>query len=127
MHVQDEILAREFALTGIGDELKCIAYPQRACLQHLHTRFQACIWELLICQSQACTADELPDDRFRSHGVLEPESQAREYRMAAGGAAATSAGLAFNVVAAMASDAGQAVARRMQSLDFRGDEAARER
>ena len=83
--------------------------------------------ELPICQCKACSADELPDDRFRSHGVLEPESQAREYRVAAGGAAATSAGLAFNVVAAMASDAGQAVARRMQSLDFRGDEAARER
>ena len=104
-----------------------MAYQQRASPQHLHTRFHACIWELLICQSQACTADELPDDRFRSHGVLEPESQAREYRMAAGGAAATSAGLAFNVVAAMASDAGQAVARRMQSLDFRDDETARKR
>lgn len=72
-------------------------------------------------------ADELPEGRFHSHGVLDPQSQAREYRNAAGGAAATNAGQPWNVVAALANDAGNAVARRMQSLDFRGDEGARER
>ena len=75
----------------------------------------------------AAGADELPEGRFHSHGVLDPQSQAREYRNAAGGAAATNAGQPWNVVAALATDAGNAVARRMQSLDFRGDEAARER
>ena len=72
-------------------------------------------------------ADELPEGRFHSHGMLDPQSQAREYRNAAGGAAATNAGQPWNVVAALANDAGAAVARRMQSLEFRRDDAARER
>ena len=75
----------------------------------------------------ALRADELPEGRLHSHGVLDPQSRAREYRNAAGGAAATNAGQPWNVVAALANDAGGALARRIQGLDFRNDEVARER
>lgn len=112
------------------DRCECYSWDAK-CDGGLHRKSLYCLYTNSAPKSErnwtpGC-ADELPEDRFHSHGILEPESQAAQYRIAAGGAAATNAGLAFNVVAALANDAGTAVARRMQSLDFRGDDAAREK
>lgn len=68
-------------------------------------------------------ADKLPEGRVHTYGVLDPQSQAREYRIAAGEAAATNVDQPWNVVAALAHDAGSAVANRIQNFENRDDEA----